>query len=46
MVLMKSMGEYLSVEKNQESENSIMKSDEVIDGTAAHFTMSNISANG
>ena len=46
LVLMESICEYLSVEKNQESENSIMESDEVIDGSAAHFTLSKFFANG
>ena len=46
MVLMESMCEYLSVENKQETENSIMESDEVIDGTAVHFALSKIFANG
>ena len=45
MVLMESICEYLSVEKKQESENSIMESNEGIDGTASHFTLSNSFAN-
>ena len=46
MVLMESICEYLSVENKQENENSIMESDEGTDGTAVHFTLSNIFANG
>ena len=46
MVLMESICEYLSVESKQESENSIMENDDVIDGTAVHFALSKNFANG
>ena len=45
MVLMESICKCLSVKNNQERKNSIMESDEGIDGTAAHFTLSNSFAN-
>ena len=43
---MESICKCLSVKNSQESKNSIMESDEEIDGTAAHFTLSNSFANG
>ena len=46
MVLMESICECQSVENSQESENLIMESDEVIDGTSVHFALSKIFANG